>query len=336
MQKSIFLAHAEKDQAFVSELAGFLESGCEVFCANSVTEPDSYAGLLDLAEEGLSSDFLVLLLSRHSCPSKWDWPSWDRRVIQEAAQIRTVIYTVALDQCVFPALLKRHNFVDATDGSSSARRHAMRVLKRHIRVRIDGRSDRPNSSITSEFEELYAGLADVPGVLTFDGEPAYRFASEAAEDFDAVLTVPCYERSLAQVCGDLGYQLGLTLDGPVNANVQRVRNVLAERRCLLLLDGPSLEVSETILPTGRTSTLITSEPVHVLESPQTFEYGRNLMSEQRYAEAYELFEHLLQRNISPRACRQELAWILEHWDRFEEAQALRLRDAEPGFQLSLF
>jgi hypothetical protein len=333
---SVFLAHAAEDQAFVSDLAGFLESGCDVLCAARAIERGFPTGLFELAEEGLSSDFLVLVLSQHSCPARWDWPAWDRHIVREAAQVKTVIFTLALDQCVFPALLRRHNFVDGIHSSSAARQNAMRLLKRHIRVRIAGRTDRPNSSISSEFEELYSGLADMPGVLTFDGREAYRFGSEAAEDFDAVLTVPCYERSLVLVCGDLGNQLGLTLDGPVQVNIERVQNVLAERRCLLLLDGPSREIREAILPTGRTSTLITSEPVHVLESPQTFEYGRNLMSEQRYAEAYELFERLLGQDVSPRACRQELAWILEHWDRFEEAHALRLQDAEPGFQLSLF
>ncbi|HEX4228758.1 MAG TPA: hypothetical protein VHZ07_08810 [Bryobacteraceae bacterium] len=331
MRGSVFLAHGDDEGAFASALAAFLESGRDVTCTRrAVSDPKT--GLIDVAEEGVSSDFLVLLLSRSCCPVRWNWPDWDRRVMQEAATVRTTILTMALDSCTVPGLLRRQNFVDA----QADRPEAMRLLKRWIRRCALGLSGAPNPAFSAAFEPLYTALADKPGVLTFDGEEGYRFASETAEDFDAVLPVPCHARSLAQVCGELSQQLGLTLTGPADANARQIRNLLYESRCLLLLDGPSTEVLEALLPTGQTSTLITTGPVRLAESPQTFEYGRLLMDQQRYAEAYELFDRLVRQEVAPKACRQELAWILEHWDRFDEARALRLIDAEPFTQLSLF
>ena len=330
MRQSVFLAHAPEHQAFASELVAFLESGCDVSCTARPV-PYSSTGLLEVAEEGVSSDFLVLLLSIKSCPVQWNWPDWERRVMQEAAEMKTSILTVALDGCVFPGLLRRQNFVDAQVN----KRNAMRLVKRHIRRRIFGLAGAPNLAVSPQLEALYAGLGDCPGTMTADGEEGYRFAAEAADDFDAVLTISCYRRSLAQVCGDIGQQLGLVLTGPAETNAAHIRDFLSDRRCLLLLDGFSPGLGQAI-PSGRTSTVIMQAPVRMTELPDSFEYGRWLMSEQRYAEAYEIFDRLSAQDISARACRRELAWILEYWDRVDDARAIHLIDAQPGTQLTLF
>jgi len=169
------------------------------------------------------------------------------------------------------------------------------------------------------------------------GDLASRFAGEAAEEFEAVLWIPAHLRSLAQVAGEIGGQLGLALEGTAEQNCAAIREFLFDRRCLLVLDAPDAEHAAAVIPGGRTSTLVTEEPVSAVELPETFEHARTLAASRRYAEAYELLYRLLDEEISPEACARELTWICEHWGRIEEANALRFYyGPEPSAQLKLF
>jgi hypothetical protein len=74
-----------------------------------------------------------------------------------------------------------------------------------------------------------------------------------------------------------------------------------------------------------------------LETPRTPAYARSLIAARRYAEAYELLYRLLDAVVDPDGCARELTWICEHWDRVEEANALRFNYGRPeGVQLALF
>jgi hypothetical protein len=184
---------------------------------------------------------------------------------------------------------------------------------------------------------LYARIADEVGVMHVSGELASRFAREAANEFEAVLWVPAHRRSLAEVAGEIGEQLAITLEGTAEQNCARIREFLFDRRCLLVLDGPDAEHAAAVTPRGRTSTLVTQGPVVIAERPQTFERARGLISSYRYAEAYELLHRLLDAEISPQACARELTWICEHWGRVDEANSLRFYyGPEPSMQLDLF
>jgi hypothetical protein len=166
---------------------------------------------------------------------------------------------------------------------------------------------------------------------------ASRFAREAAEEFEAVIRVPAHGRSLAQVAGEIGEQLGISLEATAEQNSDRVREFLGGRRCLLVLDAPEAEQAASVIPSGRTSTLLIEEPVSVVETPETLERARHLMNARRYAEAYELLYRLLDEEVSPEACARELTWICDHWGRVEEANALRFHyGPEPSMQLTLF
>jgi hypothetical protein len=331
--RTIFLAHAEADHEFAGRLTEFLEFGCNIFCDTDegLVLPDE--DFIAKAENGLAADALVLLLSEASCPTRWLRERWEPVLFAKTRLGRVELVTVLLRDCPFPALLQRRNFFDARTN----RLAAMRWLKRWIWQRDRGPSQTVNRTFSADLEDLYSHLADKAGTLETSGAPASRFAREAVQEFEAVFWVPCQGRSLAQIAGELGSQLGLRLEGTTEQNCRKIQDMLFYRRCLLVLDAPNSEHVAALVPDGRTSTLLTLDPVSVVKAPESLAYARTLISSRRYAEAYELLYCLLGGGVAPETCARELTWICEQWDRIEEANSLRFRyGQEPYEQLALF
>lgn len=328
-----FLAHGLRDHDFARHLAEFLEFGCDLTCYVDEARIDENQDLISKAEEGLSADVLVLLLSPASSPTQWVRERWEPVLFDQAKQSGVEVVTVLLEECSFPQLLRRKNFIDA----SANRLKAQRLLKRWFRQREREAGTAPSSKFSRDLEELYLALADRAGTLNIGGAAASRFAEEAEEEFEAVLWVPCQRRTLAQASGELGQQLGLKLDGQVSENCAHIRELLATRRCLVALDAPEPEILPELIAGGRTSTMITHDAVRILETPETPAYARSLIAARRYAEAYELLYRLLDVEDDPESCARELTWICEHWDRVDEANLLRFNYRTEGAeQLLLF
>jgi hypothetical protein len=331
--KTIFLAHASPDHEFACRLAEFLEFGCNATCSADEGLILEGQDLIAKAEEGLAGDVLVLLLSDTSWPARWPRERWEPVLFEETRRTGVELACLLLTECPFPPLLRRRNFIDATTN----RRSAMRLLKRWIWQQEQGAAHSLSATFSGDLEDLYSALSDQAGTLRTAGADATRFAKEAGQEFEAVLWVPCHGRSLAQIAGELGSQLGLTLESTAEQNCQRIRGQLAARRCLLVLDAPAPELAAEFISRGRTSTLVTLDPVSVVETPQSLAYGRKLISSRRYAEAYELLYELLDSDISPADCARELSWICEHWNRVGESESLRFHYRPPPTeQLSLF
>ena len=331
--KTLFLAHAEADHDFARSLAHFLELGANVTCAPNESVVPAGQDLLTTAEFGLACDVLVLLLSPASWPARVPRERWEPILFAEAQQSGVELVTFLLAECPFPPLLRRKNFFDAT----ASRHTAMRLLKRWLWQREQGAAHSLNLTFSNDLEDLYSALADAAGTLKTGGEEASRFAREAGQEFAAVLWIPCHRRTLAQIAGELGSQLGLTLEGPVEQNCRAIQDLLSTRRCLLILDSPATDHAAALIPRGRTSTLVTSEPVSIVETPESVAYARKLIGSKRYAEAYELLYRLLDADISPADCAHELSWICEQWNRVEESESLRFHyRLPPTEQLSLF
>jgi hypothetical protein len=318
--RNIFLAHAAPDHDFAAGLSEFLEFGCDVVCRPDEGLLQPGGDLIDKAEHGLSSDVLVLLLSPASCPARWPRERWEPVLFEQARSLKVDLAALLLGECPYPALLRRGIFFDAT----ANRLPAMRLLKRWIR-QLDHAGGPLNPAVSNDQEPLYTALADRAGRLQANGEAAGRFARESAQEFEAVLWVPCHGRSLAQIAAELGEQLGLRLEGTAQDNSRHIREFLAGRRCLVVLDAPTPEFAAEVTAAGRTSTLITTEPVRVTETPRTTAYARSLAASSRYAEAYELFYALLDSWVDMETCARELTWICESWGRIEEANALRFQ-----------
>ena len=66
------------------------------------------------AEEGLSADVLLLLMSPSSSPTRWVRERWKPVLFKQATQAKVEVVTMLLEECSFPPLLRRRNFIDAT------------------------------------------------------------------------------------------------------------------------------------------------------------------------------------------------------------------------------
>jgi len=331
--KTAFFVHAQADREFAGQLVEFLEFGCNLTCYVEDGLIGEGQDPISKAEEGLSADVLVLLLSPSSSPVRWARERWEPVLVDEARRAGVEVVTVLLEECPFPPLLRRRNFIDGTTDRLTARR----LLKRWFWQREREPGDPPGTGVSGDLEDLYSTLADRGGALTVSGGDASRFANEAADEFEAVLWVPCHGLTLAQAAGELGHQLGIALDGPVKENCGRIRDLLAARRCLVVLDAPDPEIRAELTAGGRTSTAVTRDAVRILQTPRTPAQARTLIAARRYAEAYELLYKLLDKVVDPDGCARELTWICEHWDRVEEANALRFNYGPPGGeQLMLF
>jgi hypothetical protein len=333
LRTTIFLAYAERDREFARELAAFLEFGCDATCYLEQGALTNSGDLVAKAVEGLAADVLMLVLSEASWPVRRPRQHWEPVLFDQAREAATEVVSVRLGECPFPELLRRRNFFDAAANP----RAAMRMVKRWIWMRTRASGTTPSAVFSRDLEHVYTAIADQAGVIRVNGELASRFAREAADEFQAVLWVPAHGRSLAQVTGEISEQLGITLEGTAEQNCERISKFLADRRCLLVLDAPVAEHAAAVIPGGRTSTMLTEEPVLMVELPESFERARTLISSRRYAEAYELLYKLLDAEISPEACARELTWICEQWGRVDEANSLRFYyGPEPSMQLELF
>jgi hypothetical protein len=333
LRTTIFLAHAPADHGFARELADFLEFGCEVTCYTEDGAMPEGGDLIAKAEEGLAADILLLLLSDTSWPVRRPRQDWEGVLVNQAREANAAVVTLLLSECPFPEVWRRSSFFDASSNS----RTAMRLLKRWLWHKRYTSGTSPSTVFSRDLEPLYRQIADRAGMEWVSGETATRFAREAAEEFEVVLWIPAYGRTLAQLSGELSSQLQTALEGATEENCQRIRELMAERRCLLVLDGPSPEDEAVLAAGGRTSTLVTRDPVRIVQTPQSLDYARELIAARRYAEAYDLLRRLLDADITPEACARELTWICERWGRLEEANALRFYyGPEPSAQLTLF
>ncbi len=291
---------------------------------------ESSEELFEKIEDGFSGEGIVLLLSESASPARWPLTRWEQLLIEQTREQKVDLAVVLLRECQFPARLRRTNFFDATADKLGA----MRRLKRWLWQRELAPIEPLERKWSKDLEWLYATLSDGCTSVHADGGLAEDFVREAKNDFAGIFWVSCHGRTLAQVAGDLGMQLSLRLEGTTEQNCAAIREQLLQKRYLLVLDAPAIEhLGAFLAEGGRTSTLITTGPTRITDSPVTSAFARELMVAGRFAEAYELYYKL---GAERPECARNLVWICEQWDRMDEANALRLRSAQPGEQMSLF
>jgi hypothetical protein len=357
-RSTVFPCYAPQDRATAAAIAEFLERGADVEVFLEDGEIRHGEDLISKARDARTADLVLVLFSRNSIPSRWARAQWEDAFVNEPRDENVRIAFVRCDDCNPPAVLKPFQL-------AGLRRDGLRELKRWVRGRAASWTppEAPRDLDHAGYlEDLGIAIADRPGLSTASTPAlAYEFARAFAEDFDEIFRLECAGRSLTALTGDLGVQLGLRLETEPAANLQRLADFCSARRFLILLE----EGREDLAFGGRCSTLLVEQSgppapaelraiQHALsvagdssdwaEVCRLARTGRRITADaRRLAECYELMQqwHELalerdDRTVLNESAR-EMIWILEAWDRHQEAAQLEIRRAsEFDEQLSLF
>jgi len=227
-------------------------------------------------------------------------------------------------------------------------------------VRGSEPAEPPSAAYSADLEVLGIAIADRPGTETVHSLAlAHEFARAFRGDFDAVLHLDCANGTLADMAGDLAWQLGLHLEGELGDNLEHLRLFCEARRFLIVLEGAA---PDDLVFGGRCSTLVSTEagepsPDPLRQLTRAFDaagdwteacclarQARRVAHECfRIAECFEIMtqwramaEENDDRPVVDEASR-ELVWILDGWGRGDEARKLeQTRAAEFDRQLPLF
>lgn len=350
---TIFPCYAAADRELAAQTVDFLQKGADVRVFLSDGEMPAGGDLAEKAREARAAEIALVFFSRNSLPPRWPRAQWEDALVNEPAAEGIRIAFLKCDDCNPPKVLQ--NQFDLT----GRRLDGLRALKRWIRG-ASGSYTLPGP----EVEVIAMAIADRPGVEIIDSLAlAEETLRACAADFDATLRLHCPGRSLTALAGDLGWQLGLKLDGDYESNLDRLEAFCNSRRLLILLEEPDDAVSEALVFGGRCSTLISTEsgppsadPLHQAqrllnggaaeweEVCRMARLGRQITGKWgRVAECYELMQQwnalAEQRGDLDAAAEaaREMIWILQHWGRDEEAGQLESHRArEYDQQMSLF
>lgn len=265
----VFPCYSTQDRELVHELAAFLERGAGVEVLVEEGEMLPGGDLIAKVEEGLSADVVLVLLSPESVPARWILERWKSVFWEHAAEMGTALATCQCGDAKFPDLLRRKNYFDLRQN----RIGAFRGIKRWLmglwpvsrKAPFNPARQASFEGRDGELETLSTLLADTPGTAVVEAPAgagktalAIEFARRHHEEFDAVFWLTCESRSTASLAGDLAAQLGVRLDRDLESNLNELRRLCAQHRCLLILDDAVASTAAVLAPRGRTSVLMTS------------------------------------------------------------------------------
>jgi hypothetical protein len=353
LTRTLFLCYAAADREIAGEIASFLDAGAGVRVLFAEGEIRPAEDLVQKAREGRMADIVLVLFTPNSLPSPWPRYKWEAALQTEPIEEDVRIAFLKCGDCAPPRVLTPQ--FDVTGLTLPA----LRRLKRWVRQRGYTEPAIYRPDLAAWVEALGVAIADRPDTVTIDGPAlALEFARVFREDFDEVIRLECGGRSLAALAGDLATQLGLRLEGDLESNLARLRSYCEARRYLLWLEGASADEADRLAAGRGSSTLISNEPrpeappddgslrdiQHIFNHPgmsddwvelcRLARQGLRLAGEQgRIAESFELLGqwHALaeargDRRILEESAR-EMVWILEGWDRLEEARAMEHKRA---------
>jgi hypothetical protein len=344
---TIFPCYAAADRDLAERLAALLERGADVRVFLDEGQMPEGADLAEKAREARMADIVIVLFSRNSMPSRWPRAQWEDALVQEPAAEGVRIAFLKSDDCIPPRVLSP--MFDAA---------RLRDVKRWVRG--SEAAEPPAAEFSADLEVLGIAIADRPGTETVGSIALAReFARAFGADFDVVLRLDCATGTLADMAGDLAWQVGLHLEGELSANLEHLRVFLEARRFLVVLEGAA---PDDLIFGGRCSTLISTEPgepsadtlrqlARAFDAAQDWTEACRLARQVRrvahdrfrLAECFEIMtqwramaEERDDRPVVDEASR-ELVWILDGWGRTEEARQLeQTRAMEFDEQLPLF
>ena len=225
--RSLVLCYAPEDEGFARRLGGYLAANLRIGVAYGEGVVQAGFDLVDAAEQALSADVALVLLSSHSAPAAWSRPKWEPVFFQKPEEFGALLGFVQVDECRFPELLRsRARFFDARGGEWL--REARRIRRWLLR---------PDLPVSREdfLEGPLTGVLDAPGVASsIPYAEAVAFGRAVEKDFEAVHTFDCLGRSAAGIAGDIGWALGLRLPGNTDENWDALRARCAAHRELFV------------------------------------------------------------------------------------------------------
>lgn len=254
--RSTAICYSPVDAGAATELRSYLETNCPVAIEDGVMQMG--AGLLDSVETGLSFDYVLVLLSPHSTQPTWPRARWESVLFEQPKQLRTRMAFVLLEECKFPAVLKKEKFFDLSRDFTNGRRSLKRWLLAELTPAplTPKLPERPAGLVQADIEALEP-LADWPDfVQAPDRDTALAFAHTRHTDFEAVVWLNGTRRGRAGVLGDVAHGLGVKLEGNWEDNAEALRKYCAEHRVLLLFENLDSCDSEIVNFAGKASVVL--------------------------------------------------------------------------------
>ena len=222
---TVFPCYAASDREIAERLAALLERSSDIRVFLEEGQMADGDDLAAKARDARMADIVLVLFSRHSMPSRWPRAQWEDALVKEPAADGVRIAFLKCDDCIPPRVL--------TPIFDAAR---LRDVKRWVRGRET--DEPPAAEFAADLEVLGIAIADRPGTETVPGIALAReFARAFSADFDAVLHLDCATGTLADMAGDLAWQVGLHLESELTGNLEHLRIFCEARRFLVVLEG---------------------------------------------------------------------------------------------------
>jgi hypothetical protein len=254
--RPVALCYSPVDAGAATELRSYLETNCPVSIEDGVMQMG--ADLLDSVETGLSFDYVLMLLSPYSTEPAWPRKRWESILFEQPKQMRTRIAYVLLEECKFPAILRKETFFDLARDFTAGRRSLKRWMLAQLTPvppipnlpeRLPGLSELDIDSLES--------LADWPEFTQApDRDTALAFAHARHADLEAVVWLNCTRRGRVGVLGDVAHGLNLRLEGTLDDNLRELTDYCAEHRVLLLFENLGAGLTEIVNFGGKASVVI--------------------------------------------------------------------------------
>lgn len=349
---TVFPCHAAADRPMADRIASFLEAGGEARVFLAEGEIGTNEDLLAKAGEAQTADVILVLFSHHCALPPGTRSQWERVLVEEPKANGVRIGFVQCDDWAPPRALAPQ--FDCRSPAPSGPRKLKRWVRDRAATWLPAESVEFTGAV-SDLDDLGGAVADRPGVRSTGSVAlAYAFVRTYAEDFDEVFRLECAGRTPAALAGDLGAQIGLSLESDWPDNLEKLREFCSAHRFLVLLEAPDGVHSGLFTFGGNCSTLVVAESGPMerpcaeslraiqdelahpggdwVELCRLARIGRRIARDQhRIAELYELLLewHALadvrgDRRILEESAR-EMVWILEGWGRFDEASRLERR-----------
>ncbi len=345
---TVFPCYAAADRPVAERLAALLERGSDIRVFLDEGQMPDGGDLAEKAREARMADIVIVLFSREfACPragrARSGKTRWSRNPRSEGVRIAFL----KCDDCIPPRVLTpmfeatRLRDVKRWVRGARARRAAGAEYSADLEVlgiahrRPSRRGDRGAFALAREFARVFGG------------------------DFDAVLHLDCVTGTLADMAGDLAWQVGLQLEGELAAQSRAPARflrsaALSDRAGRRRAGGPGLRrpllhagsrgtrrASRDMLRSWRANSMLTEDWT---EACRLARQARRVAHDQfRLAECFEIMSHGAPwpRNTTTAPvvdeASRELVWILDGWGRTEEARQIeQVRAMEFDEQLPLF